>query len=310
MEGMSRPDVLERPTAGGPVVGEPTTPIEPVVDRPARLEARFPYLLDLRSGLCLFVVFAGFALSPLGQHVDRLTHLRPLRPGMAAFPLFRDYLDHIASQGGEGLVMAGVAVAMVFVMRSSLPLVIVGLTEGLFYFTGLVKLLFAKDAPRFGTPSYWEGGYLTHGKFGMAFPSGHTTEVVLVFGALVLLLHVGVPGWSARHAGLVKAVWVVVALNAAVVSWSLGTHWLTDLVGGLIFGGIVLRCLVASVSRGYLPWVADKVDDAVVASWSYVAGLRLTSWGRARAARSDRPSPPAGRDRFPLTAGRTPRDLL
>jgi hypothetical protein len=260
----SRSAFLERPATEIAVAGVGATPRHrdpvrrPLVDGVAD---RFPYLLDLRAGLVVFVGFALFALSPLGRHVDRETYLRPLRPGMAGFGFVRDVLDHIASQGGEGIVMGAIAVALTFSMRSSLPLLIAGGTELLFYVTGLVKLLFAKDAPRFGTPSYWVGGYVHHGKFGMAFPSGHTSEVVLVFGAAVLMLHVGLPRWAAAHTGRIKAVWIVVGVNAAVVSWAIGTHWLTDLIAGAIFGGLMLRCLVESVSRGYLPAVAARVDD-------------------------------------------------
>ncbi|HWU22879.1 MAG TPA: phosphatase PAP2 family protein, partial [Nocardioides sp.] len=201
--------------------------------------------------------------SPLGRHVDALTYLRPLRPGMWGFGVVRGCLDHLASQGGEGVVMAAIAVALTIRMRSVLPLLVAGTTEALFYFTGLVKLLFAKDAPRFGTPSYWAGGYLDHGKYGMAFPSGHTSEVVLVFGAGVLLLHLGFPGWSAAQARRIKSVWIAVGLNAAVVSWAIGTHWLTDLVAGALFGALMLRVLVEAVSGGLLPAVAGRVDGWV-----------------------------------------------
>ncbi|GAB3860910.1 phosphatase PAP2 family protein [Nocardioides maradonensis] len=211
----------------------------------------------------MFLGFAALAMSPLGRHVDRLTYLRPLRPGMWGFGLVRGCLDHIASQGGEGIVMATLAVAFAVRMRSSLPLLVAGATEALFYVTGLVKLLFAKDAPRFGAPSYWAGGYVDHGKYGMAFPSGHTSEVVLVFGACVVLLHLAFPGWTAAHARRIKTVWIAVGLNAAVVSWLIGTHWLTDLVAGALFGAVMLRVLVEAVSTGFLPGVAGRVDGVL-----------------------------------------------
>jgi hypothetical protein len=300
MEEMSLGELLQGPTAGSAVAGDEQTPdatARPGPRRPsvpAALEERFPYLLDLRSGVILFVIFAGFAVSPLGRHVDRLTYVRPVRPGMEVFPLLRDGLDHIASQGGEGVIMAGLAGALTLVMRTSLPLLIGAATEGLFYLTGLVKLLFAKDAPRFGTPDYWAGGYLSHGKFGMAFPSGHTSEVVLVFGAIVLLLHVGFPRWAAARSRAIKLVWVVVAVNAAAVSWAIGTHWLTDLVGGLIFGGLALRVLVLLVAKGYLPGIASWIDawtaSRLTTAWSHVRGVRPAA-DPAAAGRSG-PRPP------------------
>ncbi|HJQ05776.1 MAG TPA: phosphatase PAP2 family protein [Nocardioides sp.] len=249
---MPQSAVLERPGVGERVSGRSET----------LLRDRFPYLPDLCAGLVVFLGFAAFAMSPLGRHIDQLTYLRPLRPGMAGFELVRGCLDHIASQGGEGVVMAALAVAFAVRMRSVLPLLVAGAAEALFYFTGLVKLLFAKDAPRFGAPSYWAGGYVDHGKYGMAFPSGHTSEVVLVFGACVLLLHLAFPAWTAANVRAIKKVWIVVGLNAAVVSWLIGTHWLTDLVGGALFGAVMLRVLV-EVSAGFLPAVAGRVDGVL-----------------------------------------------
>lgn len=243
-----------------------------VMSAPSSLQQRFPVLPRLRTGVVAFALFAGFALSPLGEDLDKATYLRPLRPGMDGFWFVRELLDHIASQRGEGVVLAVLAVVLTFVMRSSLPLVIAAATEGLFYLTGLVKLLFAKDAPRFGTPRYWDGGYLTHGKFGMAFPSGHTSEVVLVFGAVVLLLHVGLPRWSARHTRAIRVVWVVVAINACVVSWAIGTHWTTDLIGGFLAGAVMLRLLVSGVARGYASVVAGWVDGIAVVVAGRAAG--------------------------------------
>lgn len=239
---------------------------------PSSLPQRFPLLPRLRTAIVAFALFAVFAISPLGQYVDRETYLRPLRPGMTGFWFVRELLDHIASQRGEGVVLAILAIVLTFVMRSSLPLVIGGITEGLFYATGLLKLLFAKDAPRFGHPLYWDGGYLRHGKFGMAFPSGHTSEVVLVFGAVVLLLHVGLPRWSARHLRSIRVVWIVVAINACMVSWAIGTHWATDLIGGFFAGAVMLRILVSSVARGYASAIAARIDAAAAVVGGRTAG--------------------------------------
>lgn len=75
-----------------------------------------------------------------------------------------------------------------------------------------------------------------------AFPSGHAMTATLVCGLLLWLLH--------RH-GVDRALWRA-ALAAAVVSvtgvgltrvW-LGVHWPTDVVGGWLFGALLVTAAV------------------------------------------------------------------
>ena len=80
---------------------------------------------------------------------------------------------------------------------------------------------------------------------GMAYPSGHTANIVLVYGLAVYLL--------SRYYGVTRAEYVVLwssvaalSVTMVVVSLSLNWHWFADLIAGLIVGGAVLELTVAA----------------------------------------------------------------
>jgi membrane protein DedA with SNARE-associated domain/membrane-associated phospholipid phosphatase len=77
---------------------------------------------------------------------------------------------------------------------------------------------------------------------GYAFPSGHATAAVAVWGAVAIALAAGRPG------RLKAAIWIGAGIVATLVSFSrvyLGVHWWTDVVGGIALGGMWLCLLVA-----------------------------------------------------------------
>lgn len=74
---------------------------------------------------------------------------------------------------------------------------------------------------------------------GYAFPSGHATQVAAVWLMLAAVVAVGMP--SARHR---RGVWVAAISTVLVVGVTrlyLAAHWLTDVLGGWVFG--TLWCL-------------------------------------------------------------------
>jgi undecaprenyl-diphosphatase len=65
---------------------------------------------------------------------------------------------------------------------------------------------------------------------GPSFPSGHATQAVAVYGMLAALTAAATPRWSRKVARLY-----------------LGTHWLTDVLGGLTLGAAWLFALLTTV---------------------------------------------------------------
>jgi membrane-associated phospholipid phosphatase len=78
----------------------------------------------------------------------------------------------------------------------------------------------------------------------MAYPSGHTSNIVLVYGLVAYLLS----RYRNVSPALVRVLWSAVALlslTMVVTSLTLNWHWFADLIAGLLIGGVVLQLTAA-----------------------------------------------------------------
>lgn len=81
---------------------------------------------------------------------------------------------------------------------------------------------------------------------GSAFPSGHTTQATVAFGALAYLHGAVVRAWSAR-----VAIWAAAVMVMMLVGFSrtyLGVHWLSDVAGAYALGAAWLAIVVTAFS--------------------------------------------------------------
>ena len=86
---------------------------------------------------------------------------------------------------------------------------------------------------------------------GSAFPSGHTTMAVAMWGAIALMLSPAVRMWSNR-----VALWTAAVVIAAVVGVTrlyLGAHWLTDVLAGWTLGAAWLTAVILAVRPNARP---------------------------------------------------------
>lgn len=115
---------------------------------------------------------------------------------------------------------------------------------------------------------------LFHG--GMIFPSGHTANGVVVWGTLAYL--------AGRHRRAARAAAGAMALAIGLATVYLGTHWVSDVLGGWAAGALVLLALPLCE-----PFVA------VVERWlersRWPGRLGWSGWSGPLGARS--PPPPA-----------------
>jgi membrane-associated phospholipid phosphatase len=191
----------------------------------------------------LGVVFVGFtllALEPLIA-IDAYFNLDP--PPEGWLPLL-----HVLDRIGQRAICLPILAVVVYVCwrrsRSWRPVLVAG--AGVFTLNLLVLILkvgLGRGQPALADPSFFIGG--------MAYPSGHTGNIVLVYGLCVYLLgrYVGV---SRRVYVVLWAAVVALSLLMVVVSMTLNWHWFADLVAGLLVGGIVLELSVAA-DLGYRP---------------------------------------------------------
>ncbi|KRE38453.1 hypothetical protein ASG73_05835 [Janibacter sp. Soil728] len=219
--------------------------------------ARLPRLTSAPVLAGALVVFTLLAAGPLRPY-DEMFQGYWAKHYTPNWWLFLDTVPNaVAGQAVCLPILAGVAIFLAWRHRTWHPLAIVVAAEVGFYGgIGGMKVLLGRTAPSAGEGSFWEGGPFAHGWYGIAYPSGHAAEAVLIYGAAAyLVLSYAGPDTRLRR----RLTWLVglIALNAIVVAFYLGYHWPTDLVAGLLAGGLVLRCIVnadRALARRGLPF--------------------------------------------------------
>jgi undecaprenyl-diphosphatase len=217
---------------------------------------------EVSSGLALagflFLVFVGFTLLAMGPliSIDTYFNLDPPPPGWVGF---LHVLDRIGQRAVCLPILAVTTLVACRYRESWRPAVVVALSVfSLNLFVLILKVLLGRGQPEAADPHFFVGG--------MAYPSGHTSNIVLVYGLVAYLLS------RYRHVSLVlvRVLWSAVgllSLTMVITSLTLNWHWFADLIAGLLVGGVMLQ-LTAAVDSA-VP------DDALSALPQHVrAGIR------------------------------------
>jgi membrane-associated phospholipid phosphatase len=228
---------------------------------------------ELSSGLALAgflgLVFVGFTLLAMGplMSLDAYLNLDPPPPGWVSF---LHVLDRIGQRAVNLPVLAVVAFVCCRRSESWRPAVVTVVSVfTLNLVVGLLKIGLGRSQPETADPSFFVGG--------MAYPSGHTSNIILVYGLSVYLLG-RYTRMSRRTLVLLWSVVGMLAVTMVVTSLTLNWHWFADLIAGLLIGSVILQ-LTASL-------------DHAVPSTAYETHIRPVL-NRAQARIRRRPEPPA-----------------
>jgi membrane-associated phospholipid phosphatase len=98
---------------------------------------------------------------------------------------------------------------------------------------GAMKILIGRSETETGNPDVLNGGVI--------FPSGHSSNMVLTGGVIIYLFLRYAENPPLRRIG---ALWAVLTTLTILTSLYIGSHWLTDLIGGALVGGLLLQSVI------------------------------------------------------------------
>jgi membrane-associated phospholipid phosphatase len=224
----------------------------------------------------LALVFVAFTLLAMGPFVRYDAYFN-LAPPPSEWVPFLHVLDRVG-QRAVALPLLGFVVYQVYRRTRSWRPVVLAVTSVLTLnlLVGLLKIVLGRASPSTADPSFFTGG--------MAYPSGHSANIVLVYGLVAYLVSRYIAP-SRRTQTLMWGLVGVLAVTMVGTSLTLNWHWFADLVAGLIVGGIVLE-LTTSV---------DRLVPMHVCAEGGLKGLRAMADDVLRAARiHHRPQGPTG----------------
>src|SRR3954468_5425916 len=98
---------------------------------------------------------------------------------------------------------------------------------------GAMKILIGRSQTETGDPSVLQGDII--------FPSGHSSNMVLTGGVIVSLM---LPYAKNPPVRLVAATWTIMTTLTILTSIYIGSHWVSDLIGGALVGGLPLQTVI------------------------------------------------------------------
>lgn len=197
-------------------------------------EPRLRMVLQGIRALALIVVFTALAEQIVtrgpaaGADRSVLDWMTTHRSAMITGPAIA-----ITDAGGPvGTVVLAVVVGVLLARRArswTPMIVLIGTVGAASAACAAVKALVGRGRPPIATQVLLETDH--------SFPSGHVTGTIALFGMIAVLLGYGRP--AARRWALVLLAGAVTVVVAATRLY-LGEHWLTDVVGGAVLGGIAV----------------------------------------------------------------------
>ena len=198
-----------------------------------------------------FVVLTLLSLRPL-MKVDRLLNYAFEK----AWPSLDPFMSVLAKFGQRGLLLPlllGLALFLARRRRTWQPVIVTMVSVLTANFVvGVVKIATARDKPVTGDPKFFEQG--------MLYPSGHAANAIMYFGLAVFLVRTYHKANSVWARVLLALTWF--ACSASMVSLLYRQlHWFTDIVGGLLVGGAVLRS--TAYERGFVRRLSEFAEKVL-----------------------------------------------
>jgi membrane-associated phospholipid phosphatase len=213
------------------LVAEPSPP--PRLRIRDRIGRRSRLIAVLLSTSLVYVIVDIFVQGPLTQLDIAINDW----DGEAAFPSLEQAARWYDKMGQRSvLVPILLLVAGIFARRHRTwrPVVLAAMSFlVLNVVVGAMKVLIGRSETETGSPDVLNGGVI--------FPSGHSSNMVLTGGVIIYLFLRYAENPPLRRIG---ALWAVLTTLTCLTSLYIGSHWLTDLVAGVLVGGLLLQSVI------------------------------------------------------------------
>ena len=161
------------------------------------------------------------------------------------------WLDNLGLRGLSATILLIAALAISIRFKSWRPLNLAFLSLiGLNLVVGALKIVISRSKPLDGVDNFDVSGV-------GSYPSGHAANAILTWGVLAYLIY------RYTHRAIHRATFLAVTVSVvtgvvAMVSLYRNTHWLSDLIGGILIGAALL-VLVMAVDR-FVPSAKQPVQ--------------------------------------------------
>jgi membrane-associated phospholipid phosphatase len=223
-DGSGRPDGMDRHDGGQ----------SPIVLRGAHvLSRRSRVIAALLTGGLVYVIIDIFVQGPLTA-LDKVVERWD---GEASIPSLQHAAwayDKVGQRSVLVPLLLIVAGALARRHRTWRPAVLAGMSFLILnVVVGAMKIIIGRSETETGDPSVLNGGVI--------FPSGHSSNMVLTGGLIIYLLVRYTDRPPVR--GLIAVVTVLTSITIGV-SIYIGSHWVSDLIGGALVGGLLLQAVI------------------------------------------------------------------
>lgn len=210
------------------------------------------------SSACLWLfatlakqVLSGAPITAIDHELANALHARATPLGTTIYRL-------VTAFGGSWIIVIAIAVGLFFFARRRWPYLVVWIIAlvGGGLLSLQMKAIFARPRPVFTNPLLIEESF--------SFPSAHAMTSLITYGLLAYFL------WHTVHNRIIRILIVFAAIMLVILigisRMTLGVHFLSDVLGGFMAGGIWLGVCIAALSilhRGEARPAVTNERDAI-----------------------------------------------
>jgi membrane-associated phospholipid phosphatase len=185
------------------------------------------------SAALFLVIVDVFVQGPLVQ-LDLWVHRFDGQKQYPAFDRVAVIYDNVGQRGVLIPLLLIVAGVLSWRHRSWRPVCLAAFTfVSLNLVVGAMKILIGRAETETGSVDVFSGGVI--------FPSGHSSNMVLTGGLIIYLLRRYTERPPVRLLTIVVAVATTLTCATSIY---IGSHWVSDLIGGMLVGGLLLQAVI------------------------------------------------------------------